>query len=78
MESIAEAGDPNVEGLPEGPNFFDYGDSEQAMAALRNVRFGDVKSMELSDMKWNNVQSGAMLYNLFLNGTSRTREILLG
>lgn len=78
LESITEAGNPNVEGLPGGPNFFDYGDSEQAMAALRNVGFGGVKSMELSEMKWNNVRSGAMLYSVLLNGTSRTREILLG
>eukprot|EP00581_Thalassiosira_minuscula_P029503 CAMPEP_0183766374 /NCGR_PEP_ID=MMETSP0739-20130205/11530_1 /TAXON_ID=385413 /ORGANISM="Thalassiosira miniscula, Strain CCMP1093" /LENGTH=64 /DNA_ID=CAMNT_0026005153 /DNA_START=1 /DNA_END=192 /DNA_ORIENTATION=- len=29
-------------------------------------------------MKWNNVQDGKMLYDILLNGTSRTREILLG
>ena len=75
---LPRGGNLNVEGLPEGPNFFDYGDSEQAMAALRNVGFGGVKSMELSEMKWNNVRSGAMLYNVLLNGTSWTREIFLG
>jgi len=78
LGSITEAGNPNVEGLPEGPNFFDYGDSEQAMAVLREIGFQNAKSTELSEMKWNNVNNGAVLYDVLLNGTSRTREVLLG
>ena len=77
MESIAEAGNPNLEGLPEGPNFFDYGDAEKAMSVLKNIGFVNLDSVELSEMKWNNVRHGAMLYDVLLNGTSRTREILL-
>ncbi len=38
----------------------------------------NVNSIELSEMKWNNINNGAMLYDVLLNGTSRTREILLG
>ena len=29
-------------------------------------------------MSWNNVKDGEMLYDVLLNGTSRTREVLLG
>ncbi|KAL7523270.1 hypothetical protein ACHAXR_000101, partial [Thalassiosira sp. AJA248-18] len=78
LESIAEAGNPDVEGLPEGPAFFDYGDSEQAMTVLQELGFKDMNSIELSDMTWDNVQNGEMLYKILLDGTSRTREVLLG
>ena len=78
LESIAEAGNPNVEGLPIGPQFFDFGDSEQAQRQLDKVGFKNIKSEELSHMSWNNVKDSAMLYDVLLNGTSRTREVLLG
>ena len=78
LQSIAEVGNPNVDGLPEGPNFFDFGDSEQAMYVLNEVGFEDTKVIELSEMKWNNVKNGTMLYDVLLQGTSRSREILLG
>ena len=78
LESIGEAGNPNVEGLPEGPNFFDYGDSEQAVSVLREIGFEEMSSVELNEMKWENVNDAGMLYNVLLNGTSRTREVLLG
>ena len=78
LESIAEAGNPNVQGLPSGPQFFDYGDSEQAQRQLDKVGFENIKSEELSHMSWNNVKDGMMLYDVLENGTSRTREVLLG
>ena len=78
LESIAEAGNPNVEGLPDGPAFFDYGDSEQATKVLEKLGFENTQSVELTDMTWDNVQNSSMLYQILLNGTSRTREILLG
>ena len=77
-ESIAEAGNPYVVGLPEGPNFFDFGCPEHAMTVLKSIGFERVYSVELSEMKWLNVKNGAMLYDVLLNGTSRTREVLLG
>ena len=78
LEAIAEAGNPKVEGLPDGPNFFDFGDPEQATAVLREIGFEDAHSIEMSEMKWTNVKNGSMLYDVLLNGTSRTREVLLG
>ena len=78
LESIAEVGNPNVEGIPDGPNFFDFGDSNQATNALKEIGFVDTKSVELSEMKWTSIQNGSDLYNVLLQGTSRTREILLG
>ena len=78
LTSVEEAGNPNVEGLPDGPKFFTFGDAEQSMAVLREAGFENVQSTELSEMTWDNVKDGAMLYNVLLNGTSRTREVLLG
>jgi ubiquinone/menaquinone biosynthesis C-methylase UbiE len=78
LSSIAEAGNPNVVDLPEGPNFFDFGDAQHATSTLQSIGFENVKSVELSEMKWSNMKNGAMLYEVLLNGTSRTREILLG
>ena len=66
-----------MKGLPEGPDFFDYGDSTHAMSALREVGFEDVNSFELSEMTWD-VPNGEVVYDVLANGTSRTREILLG
>ncbi len=77
-ESIAEVGNPNVVGLPEGPNFFDFGYPEHAMTVLKSIGFEKVDSVELSGMKWFNVENGQMLHDILLNGTSRTREVLLG
>lgn len=78
LESIAEVGNPNVEGLPDGPNFFDFGDPNQATNALKEIGFVDTKSVELSEMKWTSIQNGSELYDVLLQGTSRTREVLLG
>lgn len=78
LESIAEVGNPNVEGLPDGPNFFYFGDPNQATNALNEVGFVDTKSVELSEMKWTSIKNGSELYDVLLQGTSRTREILLG
>lgn len=78
LESIAEVGNPNVEGLPDGPNFFDFGDPNQATKSLKDVGFVDTKSVELSEMEWTSIKNGSELYDVLLEGTSRTREILLG
>ncbi|KAL7534408.1 hypothetical protein ACHAWF_004825 [Thalassiosira exigua] len=78
FESIAQAGNPNVEGLPEGPNFFDFGDEDHAMEMLGEAGFENVKSKELSRMEWSCIENGSDLYDVLLHGTSRTREILLG
>ncbi|KAL3811259.1 hypothetical protein ACHAXA_003358 [Cyclostephanos tholiformis] len=78
LESIAEAGNPNVEGMPDGPYFFDFGNPEHAMKVLRSIGFENAASVELCEMKWFNVKDGDTLHDILLKGTSRTREILLG
>ena len=78
LESIAAVGNPNVEGLPEGPNFFDFGDSNQAIKLLEDVCFDETKSVEMSEMQWTSINNGSELYDVMLQGTSRTREVLLG
>ncbi len=78
LESIAAVGNPNVEGLPEGPNFFDFGDSNQAIKLLQDVGFDETKSVEMNEMQWTSINNGSELYDVMLQGTSRTREVLLG
>lgn len=75
LQSVNEVGDPNVE-LPEGPDFFRFGDVDEAMTTMQTLGFENVKSVELSEMKWNNVKGGEMLYDVLANGTVRTKEIL--
>jgi len=77
LTSISEGGNPNVEGLPAGPEFFDFGDADQSKDAMREIGFEDTRSVLLSDMAWNSVHSGEDLYSVLLEGTSRTREVLL-
>jgi SAM-dependent methyltransferase len=78
IESIEEAGNPIVAGVPRGPNFFDFGRTAHAVEALSSVGYVDVASAELSEMRWHNVKNGDALHDVLLNGTSRTREVLLG
>lgn len=75
LESVAEVGDPNVD-LPQGPDFFRFGDSNEATMTMQVLGFENIESVELSEMKWNNVKDGSMLYDVLSNGTVRTKEIL--
>ncbi|KAL7477411.1 hypothetical protein ACHAW6_003215 [Cyclotella cf. meneghiniana] len=75
LQSVAEVGNPNVD-LPEGPDFFRFGDTSEAVETMQLLGFENVDAVELSDMEWNNVEDGLMLYEILLNGTVRTKEIL--
>ncbi|KAL7460636.1 hypothetical protein ACHAXS_001081 [Conticribra weissflogii] len=77
LNAIADVGNPDVS-VPEGPNFFRFGEMEEATKILEDIGYENVGAVELSEMKWINVDSGEMLYRILLNGTVRTREILLG
>ena len=77
LQSITEVGNPNV-AVPEGPNFFRFGEVDESRRTLEGIGFVNVGATELSDMKWNNVRDGTMLYHILSNGTVRTKEILLG
>jgi SAM-dependent methyltransferase len=75
LQSVAEVGNPNVD-LPEGPDFFRFGDTREAVETMQLLGFENVDSVELSEMRWNNVKDGLTLYDILLNGTVRTKEIL--
>ncbi|KAL3792422.1 hypothetical protein HJC23_001540 [Cyclotella cryptica] len=75
LQSVAEVGNPNVD-LPEGPDFFRFGDLKDAVETMQLLGFENVDAVELSEMTWNNVKDGAMLYDILSNGTVRTKEIL--
>lgn len=75
LQSVSEVGNPNVD-LPEGPDFFRFGDAEKSKETMQLLGFENVDSVELSEMKWNNVKDGYMLYEILLTGTVRTKEIL--
>lgn len=75
LQSVTEVGDPNVD-LPEGPDFFRFGNVDEALMTMQTLGFENIQSAELSEMKWSNVKDGAMLYDVLSNGTVRTKEIL--
>lgn len=75
LQSVAEVGNPNVD-LPDGPDFFRFGDKEEAIVTMQTLGFEHVESVEMNDMKWNNINDGHMLYDVLANGTVRTKEIL--
>ena len=75
LQSVAEVGNPNVD-LPDGPDFFRFGNTAEAIVTMQTFGFENVESVELNDMKWNNIKDGYMLYDVLANGTVRTKEIL--
>jgi SAM-dependent methyltransferase len=75
LQSVSEVGNPNVD-LPEGPDFFRFGNADEAIMTMKTLGFENVESVELSGMKWNNVKDGHMLYDVLSNGTVRTKELL--
>lgn len=76
LQAVAEVGNPLVD-LPEGPDFFRFGDIDIAVDIMQNeLGFNNVESIELSDMKWHNIKDGQMLFDVLLNGTVRTKELL--
>jgi hypothetical protein len=75
LQSVVEVGNPNVD-LPEGPDFFRFGNSNYAKETMESLGFENVESVELSGMKWTNVLNGHMLYDVLYHGTVRTRELL--
>ena len=70
------AGNPNVP-LPAGPPFFQYADPATVRQALAKAGFVDVDVTTVDSMEWH-VDSADELYEIFLEGTARTRELLRG
>ena len=70
------AGNPSVP-LPAGPPFFQYADPATVRQALAKAGFVDSDVTTVDSMEWH-VDSADELYEIFLEGTARTRELLRG
>ena len=60
-----------------GPPFFQYADPATVRRALAKAGFVDVDVTTVDSMEWH-VDSADELYEIFLEGTARTRELLRG
>ena len=76
LGAVNAAGNPNVP-LPAGPPFFQYADPATVRRALAKAGFVDVDVTTVDSMEWH-VDSADELYEIFLEGTARTRELLRG
>ena len=77
LGAVKDAGNPDVV-MPEGPPFFRFSDPEEIKRSLEAVGFVDVDVSVVDSMEWTNVDSSDHLYDIFLEGTARTRELLRG
>ena len=77
MEAIENVNVDDVLGNYSPSVLFSKNGKVAVAPALREVGFEDVNSFELSEMTWD-VPNGEVVYDVLANGTSRTREILLG
>jgi len=77
LGSVRDAGNPGV-ALPDGPPFFRFSDEDEIRRSLEAVGFVDVDVSVVESMEWTNVGSSEQLYDILLEGTARTRELLLG
>lgn len=77
LGAVKDAGNPNVV-LPEGPPFFRFSDPVEIQRSLEEVGFVDVDVTVVESMEWTNVSTSEELYEIMLEGTARTRELLRG
>lgn len=77
LNAVTNAGNPNVP-LPEGPSFFRFSNEDEVRRSMESAGFVDVAFTTVCDMKWNNLRDAEHLYQIFLEGTARTRELLRG
>ena len=77
LGAVKDAGNPNV-ALPEGPPFFRFSNPEEIQRSLEAAGFIDIDVTVVDTMQWTNVDSSDQLYDILLEGTARTRELLRG
>lgn len=77
LSAVNDAGNPAIE-LPDGPPFFRFSDAEEIERSLTAVGFEDIDVTTVDSMVWDNVESADELYEILLEGTARTRELLRG
>ena len=75
LSAVNDVGNPDVS-LPEGPPFFRFSNAEEIQRSLEAAGFEDIDATTVETMSWNNVGSADDLYEILLEGTARTRELL--
>ena len=75
LGSVNDVGNPNVD-LPEGPPFFRFSNADEIQRSMEAVGFEGIGVTTVETMEWNNVGSADDLYEILLEGTARTRELL--
>jgi SAM-dependent methyltransferase len=77
LSIVNDVGNPNVT-MPDGPPFFRFSSQEEIKNSLKEAGFIDIDVTIVNSMEWTNVNSSDQLYNILLEGTARTRELLRG
>ena len=75
LGAVNDVGNPNVD-LPEGPPFFRFSNADEIQRSMEAVGFEGIGVTTVETMEWNNVGSADDLYEILLEGTARTRELL--
>lgn len=75
LSTVNDVGNPHVE-LPAGPPFFRFSDANEIQRSMEAVGFKDIDVTTVETMEWHNVGSADDLYEILLEGTARTRELL--
>ena len=75
LGAVNDVGNPNVD-LPEGPPFFRFSNADEIKRLMEAVGFEGIDVTKVETMEWNNVGSADDLYEILLEGTARTRELL--
>ena len=77
LGTVKDVGNPSV-ALPDGPPFFRFSDDGEICRSLEAAGFVDIETTIVDSMEWTNVDSSDQLYEIMLEGTARTRELLKG
>ena len=77
LGTVKDVGNPSV-ALPDGPPFFRFSDDGEIRRSLEAAGFVDIETTIVDSMEWTNVYSSDQLYEIMLEGTARTRELLKG
>jgi SAM-dependent methyltransferase len=77
LSVVNDVGNPNVT-MPDGPPFFRFSNPEEIKHSLKEAGFIDIDITTVNSMEWTNVNSSDQLYNILLEATARTKELLRG
>ena len=77
LNTVREVGNPNVP-LPDGPAFFRFANPPTIVQSLEAAGFVNIDVTTVDSMEWTGVESSETLYEILLEGTARTRELLKG